>query len=63
MTESDFAAKQPFPFVNSIQLQQWMHLSSRILDDVEAILSGECDNTDEGEFTYIGAYMRTHRYD
>ena len=34
-----------------------------ILDDVEAILSGECDNTDEGEFTYIGAYMRTHRYD
>lgn len=30
VTESDFAAKQPFPFVNSIQLQQWMHLSSRM---------------------------------
>ena len=29
-TERDFAAKQPFPFVNSIQLQQWMHLSSRM---------------------------------
>ena len=34
-----------------------------ILDDVEAILSGVCDSADENEFTYIGAYMRTHRYD
>ena len=33
-----------------------------ILDDVEAILSGKCDSADEGEFTYIGAYMRTHGF-
>ena len=33
-----------------------------ILDDVEAILSGECDNADENDFTYIGAYMRTRGY-
>ena len=27
-----------------------------ILDDVEAILSGQCDGTDESNFLYIGKY-------
>ena len=31
-----------------------------VLDDVEAILSGRCDDVDEQEFTYIGAYMRSN---
>ena len=31
-----------------------------VLDDVEAILSGQCDDVDEQEFTYIGAYMRSN---
>ncbi len=30
-----------------------------VLDDVEAILGGQCDDVDEQDFTYIGAYMRT----
>ncbi len=29
-----------------------------VLDDVEAILDGRCDEADEQEFTYIGAYMK-----
>ena len=32
-----------------------------ILDDVEAILDGRCDDVDEQELIYIGAYMRMHR--
>ena len=30
-----------------------------VLDDVEAILDGRCDDVDEQEFTYIGAYLKT----
>ncbi len=30
-----------------------------VLDDVEAILDGVCDDVDEQEFTYIGSYMKT----
>ncbi len=29
-----------------------------VLDDVEAILSGACDDVDEQDFTYIGAYLK-----
>ncbi len=29
-----------------------------VLDDVEAILEGRCDEAEEQEFTYIGAYMK-----
>ena len=29
-----------------------------VLDDVEAILGGYCDDVDEQEFTYIGAYLK-----
>lgn len=29
-----------------------------VLDDVEAILKGRCDEAEEQEFTYIGAYMK-----
>lgn len=29
-----------------------------VLDDVEAILSGRLDHVDEGDFTYIGAYLK-----
>lgn len=29
-----------------------------VLDDVEAILDGSCDDVDEQDFTYIGAYMK-----
>ena len=32
-----------------------------VLDDVEAILTGKLDDVDEGDFTYIGAYLSTHR--
>ena len=28
-----------------------------VLNDVEAILTGRCDEVDEGDFTYIGAYL------
>lgn len=32
-----------------------------VLDDVEAILDGRLDQVDEGDFTYIGAYLKgTH---
>jgi len=34
---------------------------SDILDDVEAILSGEYDEVDELEFFMIGSYRRLHR--
>ena len=30
-----------------------------VLDDVEAILDGRCDDVDEQEFTYICAYLKT----
>ena len=30
-----------------------------VLDDVEAILDGRCEDVDEQEFTYIGAYLKT----
>ncbi len=32
-----------------------------VLDDVDAILSGACDEVDEQTFTYIGAYLKTHQ--
>ena len=34
---------------------------SDVLDDVEAILDGRCDDVDEQDFTYIGAYMKYRR--
>ncbi|WP_317855575.1 F0F1 ATP synthase subunit beta [Chakrabartyella piscis] len=32
-----------------------------VLDDVSAILSGECDDEDESSFAYIGAFMKYQR--
>jgi F-type H+/Na+-transporting ATPase subunit beta len=32
-----------------------------VLDDVEAILDGHCDDVDEQDFTYIGAYLKSRR--
>ncbi len=32
---------------------------ANVLEDVEAILNGTCDDADEAEFSYIGAYMAT----
>ncbi len=32
-----------------------------VLDDVEAILDGSCDDADEQDFTYIGAYLKTRK--
>lgn len=32
-----------------------------VLDDVDAILNGFCDEVDEQEFTYIGAYMKSRK--
>ena len=32
-----------------------------VLDDVEAILDGRCDDVDEQDFTYIGAFMKYRR--
>lgn len=32
-----------------------------VLDDVNAILSGACDDVDESEFSYIGAYLATRQ--
>ena len=32
-----------------------------VLDDVEAILDGRCDDADEQDFTYIGAYLKSLR--
>lgn len=32
-----------------------------VLDDVEAILTGELDDVEEQEFSYIGAYLKTRR--
>lgn len=31
-----------------------------VLDDVEAILDGRCDEADEQDFTYIGAYLKNY---
>ncbi len=33
-----------------------------VLDDVSAILDGKCDDVDEQDFTYIGAYLRNKRH-
>ena len=32
-----------------------------VLDDVEAILNGSCDDAEEQDFTYIGAYLKSRR--
>ena len=32
-----------------------------VLDDVEAILDGRCDDVDEQDFTYIGAYLKSRK--
>ena len=32
-----------------------------VLDDVEAILDGRCDDVDEEDFAYIGAYLKDRR--
>ncbi len=32
-----------------------------VLDDVEAILGGDCDDVEEQEFTYIGAYLKSRQ--
>ena len=32
-----------------------------VLDDVEAILGGHCDDVDEQDFTYIGAYLKSRK--
>ena len=32
-----------------------------VLDDVEAILDGRCDDVEESDFNYIGAFLASRR--